>query len=177
MNTSLILTIIGDDKPGLVETLAATVTKNSGNWVESSMSQLAGKFAGILRVSIDASNAKQLEQDLAALSQQLRIHVESVDEENSKADGTKNRAVKLSLIGNDRAGIVKEISSLLAQLSVNVERFTSECQPGPMSSGELFHAHADLHTPEGLSLEVLQTELEKLTDDLMVELTTHHRFG
>jgi len=177
MNTYLVLTVIGDDKPGLVDTLSATIAKNSGNWLESSMSQLAGKFAGILRVSIDAANAEQLEKDLQGLSQHLRINVETVDAATPSIKGSQNRAVKLSLVGNDRPGIVQEISSLLAQLSVNVEKFASECKPGPMSSGDLFQAQADLHTPVELSLDVLQTELEKLADDLMVELSTHQRFG
>ena len=53
MKTYLILTIIGEDKPGIVESLAEVIADHSGNWLESSMSHLAGKFAGILRVGVD----------------------------------------------------------------------------------------------------------------------------
>ena len=53
MTTYLVLTAIGDDKPGLVESLAQTIASNAGNWLESNMSQLAGKFAGVLRVSVN----------------------------------------------------------------------------------------------------------------------------
>ena len=60
MTTYLVLTAIGEDKPGLVESLARIISDNSGNWLESSMSQLAGKFAGILRVSVNDNNADKL---------------------------------------------------------------------------------------------------------------------
>ena len=58
MTTYLVLTIIGEDRPGIVESLAEIISDYSGNWLESSMSQLAGKFAGILRVSVKKINAK-----------------------------------------------------------------------------------------------------------------------
>ena len=60
MTTYLVLTAIGEDKPGLVESLVRIISDNSGNWLESSMSQLAGKFAGILRVSVNDNNADKL---------------------------------------------------------------------------------------------------------------------
>ena len=60
MNSYLVLTVISDDKPGLVEELASTIAENSGNWLESSMSHLAGHFAGIVHVSVPEENASFL---------------------------------------------------------------------------------------------------------------------
>ena len=54
METYLVLTVIGDDRPGLVEALAETIAAHEGNWLESRMSHLAGKFAGLLRVSVSS---------------------------------------------------------------------------------------------------------------------------
>ena len=78
MATYLVLTIIGDDKPGLVEKLAETIARHSGSWLESNMSHLAGKFAGILRVSVEESHADALVSDLQALSSILKLVVEKV---------------------------------------------------------------------------------------------------
>ena len=78
MSTYLVLTVIGDDKPGLVEMLADTVARHSGNWLESNMSHLAGKFAGILRVSVADAHADALIQDLQKLSSALKLVVEKV---------------------------------------------------------------------------------------------------
>ncbi|MNR46735.1 ACT domain protein [compost metagenome] len=76
----------------------------------------------------------------------------------------------MELVGNDRPGIVRDITRLLADQGVNVERLTTEVRPAPMSSEPLFHADALLAVPLTLSLDVLQGKLEALADDLMVEL-------
>ena len=66
MNTSgvsLILTVIGDDRPGLVERLSSVVSQHQGNWLESSMSHLSGKFAGIVRMHVTRPGAYRIGVD------------------------------------------------------------------------------------------------------------------
>ena len=60
MANFLVLTVIADDKPGIVEQLSATIARNGGNWLESRMAHMAGKFAGILRVAIPAEQSNSL---------------------------------------------------------------------------------------------------------------------
>ena len=167
MTTYLVLTAIGEDKPGLVESLAEVIADNSGNWLESSMSQLAGKFAGILRVSVNDSEADQLISALDGISDQLTLVIERA---NSDVEIESPQTVELNLIGNDRPGIIREFSHALASLSVNVEQLSTECIPAPMSSDILFKAKANLKVPVGLELELLQREIERLADDLIVEV-------
>ena len=167
MTTYLVLTAIGEDKPGLVESLAEVIADNSGNWLESSMSQLAGKFAGILRVSVNDSEADQLISALDGISDQLTLVIERA---NSDVEIESPQTVELNLIGNDRPGIIREFSHALASLSVNVEQLSTECVSAPMSSDILFKAKANLKVPVGLELELLQREIERLADDLIVEV-------
>ena len=167
MTTYLVLTAIGEDKPGLVESLAEVIADNSGNWLESSMSQLAGKFAGILRVSVNDSEADQLISALDGISDQLTLVIEQA---NSEVEIESPQTVELNLIGNDRPGIIREFSHALASLSVNVEQLSTECISAPMSSDILFKATANLTVPVGLELELLQREIERLADDLIVEV-------
>lgn len=169
MQTDLVLTVIGDDKPGLVESLASVIAEHGGSWQESSMSQLAGKFAGILRVSVAADQSDILIAGLENLSDDLRLVIEQASsEESTEAPQT----VQLNLVGNDRPGIVREISHALAVLSVNVEQLNTECSPAPMSADLLFRTQATVKVPQELSLDDLQQELERLADDLIVELST-----
>ena len=167
MTTYLVLTAIGEDKPGLVESLARIISDNSGNWLESSMSQLAGKFAGILRVSVNDNNADKLIHALENISDQLKLVIE-----RAEADGDieLQQAVKLNLIGNDRPGIIREISHVLTSLSINVEQLSTECAPAPMSNDVLFKAKAKLRVPVDLEPEMLQRRIEQIADDLMVEI-------
>lgn len=167
MTTNLVLTVIADDKPGLVGSLSQTIAANSGNWLESSMSRLAGKFAGILRVSVADGQVDKLIEDLNGLSSEIRLVIEKSQEDISSK---KSRMVELNLVGNDRPGIIKEISAAVSALGINVERLNTECVPAPMSSDALFKANALLEVPEGVALDQLQQKLERLADDLIVEI-------
>ncbi len=167
MTTNLVLTVIADDKPGLVESLSQTIASNSGNWLESSMSKLAGKFAGILRVSVDDDQVEQLIEQLNGLSSEIKLVIEKA---SAVPPDQQSRIVKLSLVGNDRPGIIREISAAVSALGINVERLNTECAPAPMSSEALFKANATLEVPQSVTLEQLQEKLEKLADDLIVEV-------
>ncbi|OFE13404.1 glycine cleavage system protein R [Pseudohongiella acticola] len=167
MKTYLVLTLIGNDQPGLVESLAQIVAQHQGNWLESNMSRLAGKFAGILRVSVDEDKSDALVSALDALSPRLKLIVEHSAQ--PEADQPQ-RSLRLSLVGNDRPGIIRDISGALARQKVNVDDLDTECVPAPMSSDILFRAEAVLHIPADLDIEALRAELERLADDLIVDL-------
>ena len=167
MTTYLVLTAIGDDKPGLVEALSEAIAEHGGNWLESSMSQLAGKFAGILRVSVSDQQAYALIAALQNGTSGLKLVIERVEQEQASETPT---TVRLSLVGNDRPGIIREISHALAGLGVNVEKLNTECVPAPMSSEILFKANAILLVPPTVETERMRQSLEQLADDLIVEL-------
>lgn len=169
MSTSLVLTVIADDKPGIVEMLSAVIAENSGNWLESRMAQMAGKFAGILRVTIAASNADALIAQLADLKQQgISVRAETMTANN---EASANREMTLNVVGNDRPGIVREVSHALAQLRVNVLELSTECEPAEMSAVPLFRSIALLSVPSQVDEEQLSDALEALSDDLMVEFS------
>jgi len=168
-NASLILTAIGDDRPGLVESLAATISRHDGNWLESSMSHLAGKFAGIVNIALPADRIDALKAELAALPG-LRVTAEISDAAAATGESGQ-RKLKLSLVGHDRIGIVKEVSQVLAKQAINVESLTTFTSSAPMSASTLFHAIAELTAAPSLDARALKHELETLSNDLMVDIT------
>ena len=122
--TSLVLTVIAPDKPGLVEQLSQTIASNKGNWLESSMSRLAGKFAGILTVSVPDAQADTLLEALQKLeSQGMKVIAERSSEATTPTD---SNSITLELIGHDKPGIVREISQALSRYNINVERLSTE---------------------------------------------------
>lgn len=169
MTTSLVLTFIGEDKPGLVELLSNTVVEHEGNWLESRMSRLEGRFAGILRASVPPERADDLAAALESLaSRGLHVRVErSAPAETDRP----TRALDLDLIGADRAGIIREISRALSERGVNVEELHTECTSAPMSGELLFRARAKLHVPESSSVAELHAALEEIAADLLVDIT------
>ncbi|WP_028241548.1 glycine cleavage system protein R [Stutzerimonas azotifigens] len=164
----LVLTIIAPDQPGLVEQLSKRIAEHGGNWLESRMARMAGQFAGILRVAVPENAQTALVDALQGLaSQGIRVQLAATEVEQVRPSA---RAIRLELVGNDRAGIVRDITRLLAEHGVNLENLETEVVPAPMTGELLFQASARLAVPADLSLDSLQQRLEALADDLMVEL-------
>lgn len=167
--TQLVLTLIGLDRPGLVETIAAEVARHNGNWEESRMARLAGHFAGLLRVSVSSDAAQPLADALTRLSSAgLKLIVEPV---HALTPVAPSRPLRLELVGNDRPGIVRDLARVLARRGVNVGELETSCEAAPMAGGTLFRASALVSVPQDVALDDLRTALESLADDLMVELS------
>lgn len=176
MNHLLALTVMTNDRPGVVELLASTIKQNHGNWLESSLSHLAGKFAGILLVSVADHHRDILIDALDSLSSAgLRITIENAaleqthSSEKHTSQKPSGQRTSISVTSNDRPGIVGEISKILASQSVNVEALSTHCDSAPMSGEPLFHLSASLELPDHLSQADLRLILEDLSDDLIVE--------
>lgn len=167
MSQHLVVSFIGEDRPGIVERLSDTVTRHHGNWLESRMSHLADKFAGILTLTVPLEHQEALIKDLHDYERLgLNITVESA---NQRASG--GSTLSLSVVGNDRVGIVKEVSQVLHSLMVNVKELTTSCEPAPMSSDMLFKTEMVLVVPESVPLSELEAALENISSDLIVELS------
>ncbi len=169
MQRMLVMTIIGPDRPGLVESVAQLVTGHGGNWLESRMSHLGGQFAGILRVEVPAEQERSLVDTLLKLKDQGLTVVAHTDQP-LPATGT-GRANLLEIVGQDRPGIVSQISRALAKHGVNVEDLQTEWGSAAMSGETLFKARARLTLPQGCDTAELRRELEKIAADLIVEIS------
>lgn len=163
---SLVLTLIGEDRAGLVEAVARVVAAHDGNWLESQMNRLAGKFAGILRIDVSADAEGDL---IAALSQLDGLHI-IVESAGSDTTEARLRPLVLDVVGADHPGIVRDITAVLAKAGANIEELTTGCIPAPMTAEPLFTAHVTLSAPNSLDLDDLQGRLEAIANDLVVEV-------
>jgi glycine cleavage system regulatory protein len=168
MSTSIVLTVVSDDHPGIVKSLSELLADKGGNWTESSMLSLAGKFAGILLASVPEKNADSFIEGLKSLEKKGMQIVAQRTRAASPASG--KREFTLDLVGQDHPGIVHDITQILAGHQVNVLELETHCQSASMSGENLFLAHARLMIPADASLDELQDELEKLANELMVDI-------
>jgi len=166
MQIPLVMTVIGTDRTGLVESVARIVAEHDGNWLESRMCRLGGKFAGILRVHVPSDRRTALE---AALSKLTDLTVVVHSDESSPPTG-KLQLASLEVVGQDRPGIVREITRALAARGVNVEELATECVSAPMSGEPLFQARAKLLLPGQVTVSDLQQSLENAVSGLTVEV-------
>ena len=168
MSTSIVLTVVSDDHPGVVEALSDVIASHGGNWTESSMMSLAGKFAGILLVQVPTERTDDFISALDALESQGMQIVAQPSDPIENADAA--REYSIDLVGQDHPGIVHEITEVLAKHGVNVQELETTVQSASMSGESLFMAHASLFVPAEADLEKLQDELEDLANELMVDI-------
>ncbi len=167
MERSLVITLIGVDRPGLIEALAQAVVENGGNWLESRMARLAGHFAGVLRITAEAERVAAIERALAQLEGLgLRTVIEAAEEPAA----SRERPLTLELVGQDRPGIVRQISAVLAGFGINIETLTTDRSSAPQSGESIFRASMRLRVPDPVTTETLQRELERIAADLMVDV-------
>lgn len=167
MQTTLVMTLIGPDRTGLVEVVASIVAGHGGNWLESRMCRLGGEFAGILRVEIPEEKKSALLEAVQKLSG-IRVIVGAGEPVVFPKNARESR---IEIIGQDRPGIVREISAALARAGVNVEEFSSDVTSGAMTGEQLFKASARLKLPETCNITGLKRELERIATDLFVDIS------
>lgn len=170
MLATLVMTVIGADRPGLVQMVAARVADHGGNWLESRMCRLGGQFAGILRVEVAQEKRDELVNALRTLEVDgLRVIIHA--ERGAGADGRPGGALAhVELVGQDRPGILRSVSGVFAAHGVNVEELASERVNAPMDGGVLFQARATVFVSANVKLASVRADLEKIAADLMVDL-------
>jgi glycine cleavage system regulatory protein len=165
---TLVLTAIGEDRPGLVTALSDLVTAHDGNWERSEMAQMAGKFAGIVLVTVPDDRVDALMGALRSLDERGLLEVRA-ERAAGRASSVGER-VLLHLVGSDRTGIVRDISAALASLEVSIDELATATREAPMAGGDLFEARAVLRLPEGVEVSGVRRVLEAVADELMVDL-------
>jgi len=167
MQTHLVMTVIGKDRTGLVESLARLVAEHDGNWLESRMCRLGGKFAGILRVQLPAARRMELAEALSKV-EDLKIVIHA---DESAATPIQPSFATLEVVGPDRPGIVREITHALAAQGVNLEELATECISAPMSGEPLFQARAKLLLPAGVTVSMLKQSLQRAAGEMGLEFS------
>lgn len=162
-----LLTITGQDRPGLVERVAGVIAAHGGSWLESRLIHLGGCFAGVVRVEVPESARSAVKADIAALfSEGLTVTASPA----GVVAPFGAQQINVEVTGLDHPGIVSHISAAVARAGLNVEEFSSEVTSAPMSGESLFTAMMRLSGPEGVDLRALSEVLEKLSEELLVEI-------
>ncbi|HJL42560.1 MAG TPA: ACT domain-containing protein [Myxococcales bacterium LLY-WYZ-16_1] len=163
--STLVFTLIGPDRPGLVEQVAQCIARHEGNWEESQLVRLGGQFAGLVRVSVPPAHRTKLR---AALSELPDLEMVVADAEE---DGDTQRTCRLELIGADRPGIIREIGKVLAETGVNMVQLDTHTERAPMSGEPMFRMEAKVVVPDRVKTPQLRSALESIANELMADIT------
>ncbi len=168
MITSLVVTVIGPDRPGIVSLLSAKAQGFGANWAGSRMASLAGHFAGMVHFEVPPENADALAAALRGLeSSDLKIVIEK---SGGGAVPEGRRVVRIEVVGHDRPGIVRDLSGALAQRGVSIVELHTEIVSGAMTAEHLFKVKAVLLVPKSVTNDDVRRSMEALANEMMVDL-------
>lgn len=166
--TTLVLTLVGADRSGLVSAVADVVAAHDGNWERSQLAELAGAFAGVVQVSVPDARTAELRAALAGLDGLLSIAAHDGVEPSGSGG---RRELVVSVLGNDRAGIVRDISAVLHRRGLSIEEMTTETRDAAMYGGRLFEARVVARSPEPDATAAVRADLERLATEIQVDIT------
>jgi glycine cleavage system regulatory protein len=166
MDGVLVLTISGKDRAGLVEKLADVVAAHCGNWEHCRMAHLAGRFVGLLEVTVSAEHQQDLEAALRTISD-LDVMIATGAE---RTEVEPLRQFELEVLGSDHPGIVRDVFKALALVGVNVEELSTKTYSAPDSGGMLFEARARLACSAESERDLIRSRLEEIAQDVMVDI-------
>ena len=168
--TTYVLTAIGDDRPGLVAALAAAVDEHGGNWVDSQLALLAGKFAGIVQVELPDERVPAFLEALPALSEEVGLSVEAAEGTAAGEEKGPCSVLRMHLVGQDRTGMVREVTSALRSQGATIDGLRSWTREAPEGGGMLFEAEAEVRLPAEVEEAQVREALETIAAELMVDL-------
>ena len=164
----LVLSVVGSDRPGLTQALAAAVLSVGGNWLESHLSRLGGLYVGSVLVDVDESRVDALRAAVQAVDAQgLEVRIAPAAEDA----GAAGEALAFDLVGQDQPGIVSRVTAALSALDVNIEAFESWVSAEAHSGAPLFHMEARLRLPAGLAADKVQAALQDISTEIMVDVS------
>lgn len=168
MITNIAITVIGPDRPGLVNLLSTCVAKHHANWLDSRMSNLGGQFAGILRISLPSKELDALTAELQSLtSSGLHATISEISDASGEKSG---HLLNIEVLGQDRAGIVRDLTQALVTEGITIEELETSTQSASMSGDLLFYAFAELKVPESISIDSMELIIDRLSDNLNVDI-------
>lgn len=166
-SVQVILMAIGDDRPGLTQSLADAIVEANGNWLESHFATLGGKYVGSVVVELPQDKVDQLEEAAGRMDASgFRVSVVPT----TVTIAPIGQMLRFELVGKDRPGIVREVSTALASLGVSIDDLETGTEQGAMFGGTLFRAKAQVRIPKGTALEDVRRALEDISGEIMVDI-------
>lgn len=164
----LVLSVVGSDRPGLTQALAAAVYSAGGNWLESHLSRLGGLYVGSVLVELEAGQAEALRSAVSAVDAHgLEVRIAPAVE----GRGADGETLQFSLVGQDQPGIVNQVTAVLSGLHANIETFETWISDEPQTGYPLFNMAAHLRLPPGLPAGKVQSALEAISGEIMVDIS------
>ena len=170
MSDALVITALGNDKPGIVKKLSKTILENGGNITESHMMVLGGEFAMMLLITGDDPVLNKIKTRLDTIGDSLDLTLVA-KETQRKVESQKRLPYQISVVSMDHPGIVHDISDFLSNRDLNIEEIETTTYPAAHTGTTMFSLDMTISIPANSSVHALRDEFITFCDDLNLDAT------
>ena len=124
MSNRYMLTLVGEDQPGIVARVTQALYEGGCNLGEASMLRLGSNFSMMLLVDA-VEDASQLQKTLRAVAEELKLRLH-IDPAGPLEHRHLSPDVCITVHGADRTGIVAQVTGAAAAAGLNILDLTSD---------------------------------------------------
>ena len=168
MNKSLVISALGNDKPGIVNELSKTILDQGGNISDSRMTVLGGEFAMMLLVTGSQECIDNIISKLEETGDKLNLTL-IAKETQAQASKQKRLPYLINVVSMDNPGIVHNISDFLSSRNLNIEEIETKTYPAAHTGTTMFSLDMVISVPASSSVKALRDEFITFCDDLNLD--------
>ena len=168
ITNQLVLSALGEDKPGLVNELSRSVLNSGCTVLDSRMVVLGGNFALLLQVGGNWNNIAKLENQVATLESGLGLTITS-RRTSPQASDTDLLLYGIDVVALDQPGIVHNLAKFLSQRQINIQEMVTSSYPAAHSGTPMFSVHMTVDIPASTQISALREEFMELCDQLNLD--------
>jgi glycine cleavage system transcriptional repressor len=168
METLMVLSALGADRPGLVDELAHQVAESGCQVGESRMTVLGGEFAVIMLISGNWNSVAKFENLVPRTQENLGLHIQ-IKRTQERSDSAKVLPYAVEVVSIDRSGIVSDVANFFARRHINIEEVYTSTYPAPHTRTDMFSLHMTVGIPGEMSIAAVRGEFMDFCDDLNLD--------
>ena len=165
-----VITLLGSDRLGIVESFSKTVANHNGAWCESRIMQVEGQFAGVFLADVPAESSDAFESSLEG-SFQPEFHLAVVRSKGYEESTPARHPFEITILCSDRTGLVHEFAQLCTARKINILELQTNLRPAAMTGLLMFEIEAVGDSPEPLDQAEFAHAFEALGDDVVVDFS------
>ncbi|MGV6825559.1 MAG: glycine cleavage system protein R [bacterium] len=167
-NSYLVISSLGKDHPGIVDSLSRAISDLDCNIADSRMTVLGGDFAVLLMVEGPWNQLAKLEDQLPELQRKLNLTIIS-DRTEARKPTEEVLPYLVEVVSLDHPGIVHQLASFFSQRNINIEDLNTTSYAAPHTGTPMFAVTISVGIPARMQIADLREEFIEFCDHMNLD--------
>ncbi len=168
MSKHLVITAVGDDRPGIVNDLTKHILENDCNIADSRMSILGGEFALILLLAGNWNSIAKIEEVLPKLGNSLGLNITAKRTEPRSQQGNLLN-YHVDALAMDQPGLVHKVTEFFSSRSINIESLNSDSYNAAHTGTPMFSINMTVNIPAEQSISQIREQYMDFCDSMNMD--------